>query len=416
MPAWPSPSAHAVCNQQGGHGPPYLEKGKSMKKMSLAFALLVCAAGLTTCIPSEALRTPHDVDRMPDGTTVITDGGNWEGCQYSKILAVDPDGNTLWVYDQDLCWAHNADLQLNGNLIISDTGNDRVIEVDADHNIVWNSDDVTFSDGALLNYPNDANILEGDTVLITDRDNHRAFETDRAGNILWQFGETGIAGGDTSHLNGPHNADRLPNGNTIIADSNNDRIVEVNPAGQVVWMYMEQLNWPRDADVLPNGNVLICDSQNNRILEVTRAGHTVWAHGPLNWPYDADRLAGGRTLVADLMNLRVIELTMDHEVIWEYSWQKAFTLELDASYGAGSLSMDFVLGVPEPAMWATLLILTYPSVSVVPLWTVPLDVIDPPAPLPIGIPLPSIGWVGIYSGLFTEGGVQAFDFALVNTG
>ena len=298
-----------------------------MQRINLILVLMICAAGLAACMPSEALHSPHDVDRMDNGTTIITDGGNWEGCESSKVLAVDETGKILWVYDEGLCWAHSADLQDNGHIIISDTGNDRVFELDTDWNIFWTSDETTFSDGSHLDYPNDANILQGDTILITDRDNHRAFETDRAGNILWQFGETGVPGADDYHLNGPHNADRLSDGNTIIADSNNDRIVEVDPSGEIVWEYNGPLNWPRDADVLDSGNVLICDSQNNRVIEIDRAGETVWTLGPLNWPYDADRLAGGNTLVADLMNLRVIEVTEAQEVVWEYSYESAPTGE-----------------------------------------------------------------------------------------
>jgi len=93
-----------------------------------------------------------------------------------------------------------------------------------------------------------------------------------------------------------------------------------------------------------------------------------------------------------------------------------FTLDLDAFYEGGRLKLEFCVGTPEPATWANYMILTYPDFMIVPLWTVPLGVIDPPFDFPVIFPLPSMGWVGIYTGLFTEDGAQAVDLEWVDTG
>ncbi len=93
-----------------------------------------------------------------------------------------------------------------------------------------------------------------------------------------------------------------------------------------------------------------------------------------------------------------------------------FILELDVAYAAGTLSLDFTLQTPETATWANFLILTHPSVQVVPLWSVPLPVIPAPWSLPVSFPLPSMGTIGIYSGLFTGAGPQAFVLEWVDTG
>jgi len=92
-----------------------------------------------------------------------------------------------------------------------------------------------------------------------------------------------------------------------------------------------------------------------------------------------------------------------------------FTLELDASYEEGILSLDFTLGASEPATWANFLILTYPTIQVIRLWTVPLPVIDPPISFPISFPLPSMGLIGLWTGLFTAEGAQAVELAWVDT-
>ena len=80
-----------------------------------------------------------------------------------------------------------------------------------------------------------------------------------------------------------------------------------------------------------------------------------------------------------------------------------FTLELDGSYGGGTLSLEFTLGTPEEATWLTFLILTYPKAWVIPLWSIPLPVIYPPVDIPISFPFPSLEWMGIWSGLFLDG-------------
>ena len=98
-----------------------------------------------------------------------------------------------------------------------------------------------------------------------------------------------------------------------------------------------------------------------------------------------------------------------------------FQLEVWGYYSAGYLNISFTLSAPEPATWATYLLLTFPTIQIIPLWiaplwTEPLPVVYPPMEIPIAFPFPSLGWIGIYTGLFTAEGIQVFDFNLVHTG
>ncbi len=265
-----------------------------------------------------SLSLPHDVDRLPGGTTLSTTGSD-----PSTVMEVDGSGRCVALYRGGLDFAHNADRLADGHTIVSDTGNDRVLELDADNVTVWSSEWVPLSDGSALDGPDDVNLVDGDRLLVTDRDNHRVIEIERDGTIVWQFGQTGVAGSDDVHLDHPHDADRLPGGNTLITDSGNDRIVEVTPSGEAVWTWRPvgdgALDWPRDADRLPGGHTLVTDSGNGRVVEVDASKTVVWQYArDLDLPYDADRLPNGDTLIADSLHDRVIEVSPAGEIVWRY--------------------------------------------------------------------------------------------------
>jgi len=93
-----------------------------------------------------------------------------------------------------------------------------------------------------------------------------------------------------------------------------------------------------------------------------------------------------------------------------------FKLKLEAFHRKEHLRMHFILATPEPAMWSTYLILTHPTVHIIQIWSLPVRAIDPPAKKHFVFPFPSIRWIGIYSVLFTEGGIEASDFKLAYTG
>jgi hypothetical protein len=267
-------------------------------------------------LPPETLDKPLGIERLPNGNTLITDGG---GAYYTTtdaaILEVSPAGEVVWLHTGVLAFPHSAERLSNGDTLISDTSNDRVFAVDGAGAMVWSSDDWgdgigTLSDGSHLHYPNDAELLENGNLLVTDRNNDRVIEVDMDGQILWIY----------DRLTRPHNGDRLPDGNTMIANSEGNRVIEVTPAGEIVWSYGggDELDWPRDADRLANGNTLITDSRHNRVLEVDPNGQMVWSFAGLALPYEADRLPNGNTLIADNSHRRAIEVDPGGEIVWSF--------------------------------------------------------------------------------------------------
>lgn len=266
--------------------------------------------------PPEILDKPLGIERLANGNTLITDGG---GAYYTMtdaaILEVNPTGEIVWQYAGDTAFPHSAERLPDGTTLISDTSNDRVVRVNAAGEIVWSSEEWgggtgTLSDGSHLRYPNDAELLENGHLLITDRNNNRVIEVDETGQIAWQYDQ----------LTRPHNGDRLPTGNTLIANSEKNVVVEINPAGEIIWAYGGQgvLDWPRDADRLANGHTLITDSRGNRVIELDTDGQVVWSFSGLALPYEADRLPNGNTLIADNSHRRVIEISPAGQIVWEF--------------------------------------------------------------------------------------------------
>jgi len=262
---------------------------------------------------------PCDVERLPNGNTLITDAGDEAG-NGSEVIEVTPEKEIVWRYAENLRFAHSAKRLASGNTLIADTTNDRVIEVTPDGEIAFTTDNWadgagTLGDGSHLCYPNKAKEFDDGTILITDRNNDRAVLVTRDGGVVWQY-----SGG----LKHPHNANLLANGNLIICDSDGQTIREVNRNGDVVWSYgdgtTDMLFWPRDADRLGNGNTLITDSKHHRVIEVTPEGEIVWQYAVDYWAnfYEADRLENGNTLIAGQQHQEVLEVSPLGEVVWEF--------------------------------------------------------------------------------------------------
>ena len=98
--------------------------------------------------------------------------------------------------------------------------------------------------GDVLYEQHNPDTLNDGTLLVADSENDRVVEVNTTtGRVVWEYG-------GSSTFNWPRDADRLKNGHTLITDSYNDRIVEVDEDGEVVWA-VETGALPYEADRLP---------------------------------------------------------------------------------------------------------------------------------------------------------------------
>lgn len=235
------------------------------------------------------------------------------------------------------------DFNHNGNILISDQFNNRVIEVDRDGKIVWHfgKGPADFSPDSIIGV-NDAQRVGNLTLMagtgtpggqpeapnctnLAGCPDNRVLLVDRRGHIIWQYGTFGPGGNAPGQLNTPVQATWLPNRHVLISDQANGRILEVRVSDkQTVWEY-DGLNNPNCAELLRNGHILICDEGNNQALEVTHTIPSVIVHaytiaGGLlfNGVAFASRLSNGHTLITDSNNNRIVETNEAGDVFFQY--------------------------------------------------------------------------------------------------
>lgn len=261
----------------------------------------------------QSVVAPNDAERVGNLTLISGTGapsgaepgcGASAGCPDNRVMLVNSNGKIVWQYsavNAPVC----STLLPNGHILITDQGNQRIIEVDRAKNVLWQygATGVSGSGADQLNNPNSAELLENGHILIADEGNNRVIEIERSSKqIVWQYPDTP----DTTLLNGAAFASRLPNGNTLISDSGNNRIIEVSSSKTVVWSYVTNTGAGSNVNPSPsrgirlkNGNTLISDQFNHRVIEVDHhmPARTLFVQGQinlsgngfdqLNAPYDA---------------------------------------------------------------------------------------------------------------------------------
>lgn len=233
-----------------------------------------------------------------------------------------------------------------GNILIADQFNNRIIETDASHNIIWQFGTGSSVAGPqTIVGPNDAQRV-GPLTLIAGTGapggteptcpppngcvDNRVILVSSSGRIVWQYGQAGVTGAGPNQLNTPVQATFLPNFHILITDQGNSRVIEVTLLHRIVWQYgmtgvsgagFNQLNNPNSAELLENGHILISDENNNRAIEVTRDHQivaTFTALGTTSGVAFASRLENGNTLITDSNNNRIVEVDAKDKPVFQY--------------------------------------------------------------------------------------------------
>lgn len=254
-------------------------------------------AGSTSVVaPCDAERVGEWTLICGASVSTSTDPNVEKGLCDHRVLLVDRSGNIFWQYGQAGVAGSDAN-QLNtpacatflpyGHILICDQGNHRVIEVSmVTKTIVWQYG-TTGTSGTGRDHlcrPSSAQLLDNGNILIADAGNNRVIEVSRGHKTVWRCGDSGA---DES-LNGPSFACRLENGNTLITDSGNNRILELNRRGDTVMEFVTSQQSGSVADPLAtravrldNGHTLISDQFNHQVIEIDSDSKVVFTQGSM---------------------------------------------------------------------------------------------------------------------------------------
>lgn len=220
--------------------------------------------------------TPPGV--IPQATNGVVD---------NRVILVDPFKRIIWQYGQFGQTGTGRDLLStpvqctwlpDTDVLITDQGNNRIIEVTLGKRIVWQFPGPNTNADAQLNSPNSAELLANGHILISDQGNSRAIEVTRSHQIVRTF-----TAGNTVNI--VAFSSRLPNGDTLLTDSGNARIVEVDSNDVPVWEYFTTnalgvtAPLPTRAVRLRNGDTLISDQFDNLVLRVDANSNLVASYG-----------------------------------------------------------------------------------------------------------------------------------------
>jgi len=217
-------------------------------------------------------------------------------------------------------------------IVIADRRNNRLIEVTPDRRIVWEfpspdlkiyrgNEDVNFSpDGRLL--------------AVSEEDNYDIHIVDyETRTLAWTYGAPDVRGSAPGLLNYPDDAHLLEDGTFITADIRNCRVLIIDPRtnrivtewgrpGQCRHEPPRRLAYPNGVTPLDNGDILVTEIQGAWISRLTRAGAVIWSvRAPrVRYPSDAFPARDGQVIVADFSKPGrvVIFDPATRRVTWEY--------------------------------------------------------------------------------------------------
>jgi hypothetical protein len=240
----------------------------------------------------ECKHNSHDIHLLPNGNLLLHTGP-------TTITEMTPKKEVVWKYESKPKDGYKGRVEVHafqrladGNTMIAESGNRRIIEVNKDGKIV--------KEIALqVNNPDP----HRDTRMVRKLDNNHYLvchegdgcvrEYGADGKVVWEY-KLDLGGRPASGGHGPeghgtsvYGAIRLVNGNTVISGGNNNRVLEVDKDGKVVWSIDQKelpgitLAWVTTLHVLPNGNLIVgnCHAgpDNPQLFEVTRDKKVVWS-------------------------------------------------------------------------------------------------------------------------------------------
>ena len=266
------------------------------------------------------------------GGLLIADRGN------NRLLIVNSKGRVLWRFPAAGSLPHGQTFSADDAFVSPDgktiSANEEqlqiVVRIDiASRKIIWEYGHygVPGSVAGYLNTPDDAYPLANGNVVIADIFNCRVIEVSPAKKIVRQWGHTGVCRDRPPFdYNQPNGDTPLPDGGMLITEIRGSRVVRLDAAGKVIFDIHVPTVYPSDAQLDPAGNVVVADySSPGAVVAVTPQGRLLWRYGPKSGPgrLDHPSLAvprpDGTVVLNDDFRDRVILIDPKRgTILWQY--------------------------------------------------------------------------------------------------
>lgn len=269
--------------------------------------------------------------RFPGGL-LIADEGN------GRLLVIDVSGKILWHFPTtgslppgQRFTADDAFLSPDGKTIVANDETHQVVDrIDiATKKVVWQYGHYGRAGSGIgfLHNPDDAYPLANGNLVVADIVNCRILEIAPSKAIVRMWGRTGVCVDRAGSTYGDPNGDTpLPDGGLLITEIRGSRVVRLSATGTVIFDIHVPTIYPSDAQLDANGNIIVADYSNpGAVVAVSPAGKLLWRYAPTSGPGRLDHpslatpLADGTVSVNDDFRHRMVVIdpkTM--RIVWQY--------------------------------------------------------------------------------------------------
>jgi outer membrane protein assembly factor BamB len=307
--------------------------GPSLASPAASSAASGVPAGSPSPMPAPAATAtlPTAGNPYPNGV-LIADLGN------GRLIVLNPAGTIIWKFpvagsfDKPTPFsADDAFFSPDGKSITAnDEGHHVIYRIDiTTEKVVWSYGHLGIKGSApgYLNTPDDAYGLANGDVVVADINNCRIIEIAPDKQIVRQWGRTGVCVTNAPATYGAPNGDTpLPDGGLLVTQIHGSRVERLSPTGQVLWDIHVPITYPSDAQLDVNGNVVVAGfTDPGAVVCVTTTGTLLWRYAPtsgpgrLNHPSLAMPLGNGLVSINDDDRNRLVVIdTKTLKIVWQY--------------------------------------------------------------------------------------------------
>lgn len=266
------------------------------------------------------------------GGLLIADRGN------GRLLIVNEAHRILWQFPARASLptgqqfsADDAFISPDGRTIVANDEAHQVIDrIDiASRKVIWQYGHYNQMGAAAgyLHTPDDAYPLANGNIVIADIRNCRILEINPAKHIVAHWGRAGsCTHRPPSSFDNPNGDTPLPDGGLLITEIGGSRVVRLGPTGRVVFDIHVPVAYPSDAQLDAKGNVIVVDYNNpGAVLQVSPQGKVLWRYGPMSGPGRLDHpslavmLPDGTIALNDDFRHRIIVIDpRTNRIVWQY--------------------------------------------------------------------------------------------------